>query len=98
MSTFTPPVEPYGQTVAGRHKLNRLMAYYGTMPRGRNVYYLSNGTVTETDPDSQTVFWADPGDGSVYVEQVWYSAPQEPYTVTDAQADALVAAGYTVDA
>lgn len=96
VSTFTPPSETYPQTVIGRHRLNRLMAHYAPLSRGRNVFYLSNGSVTETDPDGSSVFWADQGDGSVFVSQAWYSAPETAYTVSATQAAALVAAGYEV--
>lgn len=95
MASFVPPTDEYGQMDERKHPLNRLMAHYGTMPRGRNVFYLSDGTVTETDPDSTTVFWRS-DQGSPYVVQTWWGAPAEPYDVTTEQANALVAAGYTV--
>lgn len=96
MATFTPPTEEYAQThPQARWSVNRLMRYYGTMPRGRNVYYLSDGTVTENDPDSRSVFWTREA-GSPYVHTVWWGAPETPYTVTSAQATALTDAGYTV--
>lgn len=96
MATFTPPTETYPVTVRGKHPLNRLMAHYGSATRGRNVFYLSDGTVTETDPDSITVFWTNQGNGLPYVVQAWYGSVASPYTVTSAQATALTAAGYTV--
>ena len=95
MSTFTPPSDEYGQTVSGKHPLNRLMSYYGTMPRGRNVYYWSDGSVSESDPDSISTFWTA-AQGSPYVVQVWWGSTDAPYEVTAAQAAALVSAGYSV--
>lgn len=96
MPTFMPPTEPYSQTDRrGSRLANRLMRYYGTLDRGRNVFYLSNGVVTETDPDSVSVFW-DKTAGSPYVVEVWWGSAATPYTVTAEQASALTAAGYTV--
>lgn len=96
MPTFTPPSEPYSQTDRhGSRLANRLMRYYGTMERGRNVFYLSDGSVTETDPDSRSVFWTENA-GSPYVVTVWWGAPAVPYDVTAEEAAALTAAGYTV--
>lgn len=71
------------------------MRHYGGGPRGRNVFYLSDGTVTETDPDSTNVFWSQ-ADGTPYVVVAWWGSTAEPYTVTAAQASALTTAGYTV--
>lgn len=96
MSSFTPPTDEYPQTVRGYHPLNKLMRHYRVGTRGRNVYYLSDGSVTETDPDSITVFWTNQGNGSTYVSQAWYGCVAAPYTVTSAQATALTNAGYTV--
>ena len=91
-----PPTETYSQIdLYGPRLPNRLMRYYGTLDRGRNVYYLSNGVVTETDPDSVSVFW-EQSDGSPYVVQVWWGSADVPYSVTAEQAAALTAAGYTV--
>lgn len=100
MSTFTPPAnatEVPGLELTTRGPARRLMRWYGGGPRGRNVYYLSDGTVTETDPDSVNVFWLAE-DGSPYVEMTWWGSTATPYTLTSAQATALTAAGYTVDA
>ena len=96
MPTFMPPTEPYSQTDRyGSRQANRLMRYFGTLDRGRNVYYLSNGVVTESDPDSVAVFW-DQSAGSPFVAQVWWGSADVPYSVTAEQAAALTAAGYTV--
>lgn len=96
MPTFTPPSEPYSQTDRhGSRLANRLMRYYGTMERGRNVFYLSNGVVTETDPDSVSVFWEQSA-GSPYVLRVWYGG-HHGGKVSAAEQTALEAAGYTVE-
>lgn len=93
-----PPVnetEVPGVAADTRGPARRLMSWSGGNPRGRNVYYLSDGTVTETDPDSSNVFWTA-AEGSPYVVQFWQGCPAEPYTVTSEQATALTSAGYTV--
>lgn len=99
MATFTPPTNdtevagvPRGAWGAAR----RLAQLATGGPRGRNVFYLSDGSVTEADPDSRVVFWSNPGDGSTYVVQTWWGSTDQPYTVTSAQASALTTAGYTV--
>jgi len=71
------------------------MSWSGGNPRGRNVYYLSDGTVTETDPDGSNVFWTA-SEGSPYVVTVWWGSTASPYEVTADQATALSNAGYTV--
>lgn len=98
MSTFTPSayaeVPPFAVDTDGPAR--RLFRHFSAGQRGRNVYYLSDGTVTEVDPDSETVYWEDPGDGSTYVAQMWWGSTASAYTVTSAQATALTDAGYTV--
>lgn len=99
MATFTPPAnatEVPGLELTTRGLARRLFRWYGGGPRGRNVFYLSDGTVTETDPDSVNAFWTS-AEGSPYVEQAWWGSTADPYTITSAQQTALVAAGYTVD-
>lgn len=93
MPTFMPPTEPYAQFDENKPYgiAYKLMRYFGTLDRGRNVFLLKNGTITETDPDSQTVLWSD-------VDTVWWGSAAEPYVVTSAQAALLTAAGYTVEA
>ena len=91
MPSFMPPVDTYGQfDVTRMYGLAyRLMRHYGSMDRGRNVYLLKGGVVTETDPDSRTIKWSD-------VDIVWWGSAAVPYTVSDEQAALLTAAGYTV--
>lgn len=98
MSTFTPPAnstEVPGVAADTRGMARRLFRHHGGNPRGRNVYYLSDGTVTETDPDSRSVFWTR-AEGTPYVEVTWWGSTADAYTVTAAQASALTTAGYTV--
>lgn len=73
---------------------NRLFRHYRARPEGRNVYILSDGTVTELDPDQETMFW-DRADGSPYVVVALYGG-HDSYEVTSAQATLLTNAGYTV--
>jgi hypothetical protein len=99
MPTFIPPINPTevpALEADTRGPMRRLLRYHGGNPRGRNVYILSDNTVTETDPDSVTVFWTDQGDGSVYVKRVFFGAVQDAYNVSEAEKQLLEAAGYTV--
>lgn len=97
MSTFTPSAYAEVPALAADTKgiPRRLMRYYAPTDRGRTVYWLSDGTVTETDPDSNAVFWTA-SDGSPYVETVWWGSTASAYEVTSEQATALTNAGYTV--
>ena len=61
----------------------RLWRFYGPGVRGKNVYRLTDGSFTESQP----------GDASL-IDRVFHGG-HDNY-VTDAEADALVAAGYTV--
>lgn len=93
MPTFMPPTEPYAQFDETRRYgiAYKLMRYFGSLDRGRNVFLLNDGTITETDPDSRTILWSD-------VDTVWWGSAAEPYVVTEEQAALLTAAGYTVTA
>lgn len=97
-ATFTPPIEyevpPFAIETTGSAR--RLMSWASAGPRGRNVFYLSDGTVTETDPDSQTFFW-DRQTGSPYVARAFWSAPAEPYELSAEEATALTEAGYVLN-
>lgn len=106
-STGVPPTLPEGEPE--QHPLGfRLFRYFSARPGGdgNNVYYRITSAAGE--PEVGEVTNVDPvttynSDGSVAVTAwddvaaVWWAghAPQE---VTDAQATALVAGGYTVDA
>lgn len=102
MSTFTPPsrnaVPPVLPTIsADQSRLaRRLFRHYRSRPEGINVYYLSDGTITEDDPDGENVVWAQ-GDkvGATYVVTAWYGG-HDDYQLTTAEATALTLAGYTV--
>lgn len=61
---------------------NRLMRYYSPIVEGVNVFILTDGTVTTTQPAS----WDD-------VRRVLWGAHDEP--VTSAEAALLTAAGYS---
>jgi hypothetical protein len=105
VNTFTPPatstvppVLPPG--TGGQTPLQyRLWRHYRSRPEGRNVYVLSDGTVTEDDPDSETVHWFgghdSPADGTPYVVHVFYGG-HDDYIIDDATATLLAAEGYTV--
>ncbi len=77
------------------HEMNALMRNFRPRQEGTNVYFLSDGTVTETDPDSTTVFW-DKSWGSPYVAMAWWGSTADPYELTEAQAQALTDAGYSL--
>lgn len=91
MPSFSPPtddvVPPLLPSTSGTAR--RLLRHFSSNPRGRNVYYLSDGTITETDPDGTTVTWDD-------VETVWWGG-HAAVEVTAAEQTALEAAGYTVE-
>jgi hypothetical protein len=98
MSTFTPPqnaTEVPGLAADTRGQARRCFQNHGGSPRGRNVFYFSDGTVSETEPDCHTTFWTAT-DGSPYVVQAWWGSTDQAYTLTSAQATALTNAGYTV--
>ena len=63
-------------------KLKRNLArHYVSHPRGRNVFLLNDGTITENEPGDPTT-----------VSRVYHGAHRN--IVTDAEAAALTAAGY----
>lgn len=66
-----------GITPAGR----ALFRHYGTVTEGRNVYIMTNGTVTENDPTDLTL-----------VRRVLFGGHYEP--VDSAEQALLIAAGY----
>lgn len=71
-----PPGSP-GQTPAAF----ALFRHYGTVVEGRNVFIMSDGTVTESDPS----------DWSLVAHALW-GGHVEP--ITDAEAALLTAAGF----
>lgn len=101
MPVFTPPsrnavpsvLPPWtgreAQTVTGW----RLFRHYRSRPEGINVFLLSDGTVTEDDPDGTSVHWLNENDGNPYVQVAWYGG-HDDYNITEAQKTLLVAAGY----
>ena len=96
MATFTPPatstVPPVLPTSSGVSYL--LFRHYRTRPEGINVYVLSDGTVTETDPDGTNVYW-QAAEGSPYVTECFYGG-HDAYNISDATAALLISEGYTV--
>lgn len=90
MASFTPPTIPgpllnRGEPAARRR---RLWEFYSQPPIGVNVYLYSDGTVTNTDPVTEEQ-WAD--------VRAFYGG-HGPYSISTAEAAALVGAGYTVEA
>jgi hypothetical protein len=61
----------------------RLWSFYARTLRGKNVYRLTNGTFVEVEPRDLST-----------VSRVFFGSHNN--YVTDAEADALVAAGYSV--
>lgn len=106
MSTFTPParsgVPPVLPPWSGREAQTitsyKLFRHYRSRPEGINVFELSDGTITEDDPDGTAVVWS-PGDrtgdsiDALYVVTAWYGG-HDDYVLTDAQETALTDAGY----
>lgn len=69
-------------------------------PAGVNVYILSDGTVTEDDPDGTRVVWNADGYGddaatAKYVVRVFYGG-HDDYEVNATEAALLTGAGYTL--
>jgi hypothetical protein len=62
---------------------HRLFRFYKSDPRGRNVFRLVDGSFTENEPNDINE-----------ISKVYWGGSEN--FVTDAEADALVAAGYTV--
>ena len=84
--TFVPPTENavvYGDARTRRGLDWRLWSFYAPTLRGKNVYRLNNETFVEVEPRDLST-----------VSRVFFGAHKN--YVTDAEADALVAAGYSV--
>lgn len=87
MPTFIPPTENavvYGDPLR-RGIEYRLWRFYVPTSRGRNVYRLIDGSFTEVEPRDMST-----------VSRVFFGGHNN--YVTDSEADALVAAGYSVSA
>lgn len=106
MPTFTPPsrnaVPPVLPPWTGREAQTvtsyRLFRHYRSRPEGINVLELSDGSVTEDEPDGTAVVWSAgdrTGDSinALYVTTAWYGG-HDDYNITEAQKTVLVAAGY----
>lgn len=79
----------------------RLFRHYRSRPVGRNVYIMSDNTVTETDPDGYSSLWKESdrmGDtlaGCPHVSHVFWGG-HDAEAVTGAEATLLTNAGYVV--
>lgn len=92
MAIFRPPTDNFvtqtpttrdtvlGVTSREERLRRRLAQFYPAAPRGRNVYWLLNGTFTENDPE--------PSD----IRTVFYGGHDN--VVTAEEEAALIAAGY----
>lgn len=84
---IVPPIYPLGPDDESHYApttgaIHRLMSRYAAGPRGRNVFLLNDGTITETQPNDLTT-----------VNKVYWGACDNP--VTAAEVTALQAAGYS---
>lgn len=81
---FTPPTTTGAAFTGDTPAAARLFAHYAPTDRGRNVYILKDGTVTENTPVGL--------DGWANVAHACYGAHTEP--VTASEITLLTAAGY----
>ena len=81
MPTFEPPVDEDVSLTSHRNEdADNLFRFYKPLLRGRNVYILNDGTITENEhPPAE-------------FQKVYYGG--HIYTITDAEAATLSAAGY----
>lgn len=85
MATFSPPLAfDVPRVAATPHRGDRLMRHYSPLPRGRNVYLLVDGSVTEVQP-----YEATPG---TVIQRVFFGGHAEQ--VNAAEVAILTAAGY----
>lgn len=79
----------------------RLFRHYRARPVGRNVYILSDDTVTERDPDGYSILWresdrtSDATPGCPHVTHVFWGG-HDADEITDEEAVLLEDAGYDV--
>lgn len=92
MATFTPPTDLTSQATDNsddqfkhaslEHRLaNRLARFRKPTAKGRNVFYLVDGTYTETEPADATV-----------ISKVYHGG--HIHVITSIEQDSLTAAGY----
>ena len=99
---FTPPYFLEGHTtLVQRQYADKLFRHYRARPEGHNVYIYSDGTVSESDPDSYSTMWRESDrtqqtlvDAATVVRIFWGGHEGEP--VSPEEAALLTAAGYTV--
>jgi hypothetical protein len=91
MATWTPPlVQDVPRVTADTTGVPlALMRHYSNLYRGRNVYILSDNTVTENHPGREEAN----ADGLPYVRLTLFGA-HAGQVVSDADATILTAAGY----
>jgi hypothetical protein len=103
MGTFTPPAQAGGvPPTLPRHPGNKLFQHYRARPEGINVFLYSDGTVSEDEPDGTDRVWSirdRNGDAinATYITRCFYGG-HDAYEISQAEADLLTNAGYTVDA
>lgn len=92
MATFTPPADIVVQAFLEDSSpiQKRLMRHSNGGVRGRNVWILTDDTVTEVAPDGTTVTYDDVAR--------FFPGGHVAQTVSAAEQTLLEAAGYTVDA
>lgn len=85
MPTFIPPTKQSLRRTGSFASSSRypLARYYASGSRGENIYRLVDGSFVESEPRDASL-----------IDRVFFGGHQN--YVTDIEADALVAAGYTV--
>lgn len=78
MATFRPPTDPFVRFDDGSGE--GIFSYLSGWPRGRNVYKLTNGSFTESQPEDSEI------------EKIYHGGHIHPLTAQE-EAD-LIAAGY----
>lgn len=96
MPTFTPPAtsnEVPGLAADTRGPARRLFAWSGGQPRARN-FYIVDGALTEIDPTA--TYTADGSVNQTGTERItrWFQSGTGPFSVTDAEATIITAAGF----
>ena len=89
MPTFRPPTDnfvplalpPDQESTAEERLAWNLFRHYQNDPRGRNVFKLTNGTITENEPNDNTT-----------IARTYFGGSDN--IITDTEASELTAAGY----
>jgi len=92
VAIFTPPIRSYDPPIAADtpewQKKPAIWNRSGLIPRGVNVFKLTDGTYTEQQPFTNAPFTS----GWELVAFVYYGG--HSYEISDAEAALLIAAGY----